>query len=80
MYDCDVENKYARYSYFHVEGSSVNYKLHFSGYSGTAGDGFNVFTTMNGMPFSTRDSDNDLQSPKTVQKSMEVVDGGTGIA
>jgi len=25
-------NKYARYSYFHVEGSSVNYKLHYGGY------------------------------------------------
>ena len=25
MYDCDGVNKYARYSYFHVEGSSVNY-------------------------------------------------------
>ena len=32
MYDCDGVRKYARYSYFHVEGSSVNYKLHVSGY------------------------------------------------
>ena len=38
MYDCDGVRKYARYSYFHVEGSSVNYTLHYSGYSGTAGD------------------------------------------
>ena len=38
MYDCDGVRKYARYSYFHVEGSSVNYQLHVSGYSGTAGD------------------------------------------
>ena len=24
MYDCDGVRKYTRYSYFHVEGSSVN--------------------------------------------------------
>ena len=56
MYDCDGVRKYARYSYFHVEGSSVNYKLHVSGYSGTAGDSLNYH---NKMEFSTRDRDND---------------------
>ena len=59
MFDCDGARKYARYSYFHVEGSSVNYKLHVSGYSGTAGDDF---TYHNGMQFSTRDRDNDQRS------------------
>ena len=56
MYDCDGVNNYARYSYFHVEGSSVNYKLYVSGYSGTAGDSLNYH---NEMEFSTRDRDND---------------------
>ena len=59
MYDCDGVRKYARYSYFHVEGSSVNYKLHISGYSGTAGDGFTTVRNLNRMQFSTRDRDND---------------------
>ena len=58
MYDCDGVNKYARYSYFHVEGSSVNYKLHHSGYSGTAGDSF----AGNGLQFTTKDRDNDMYS------------------
>ena len=57
MYDCIGARKYARYSYFHVEGSSVNYKLHLGGYSGTAGD--SLASEHNGMPFSTRDRDND---------------------
>ena len=63
MYDCDGVNKYARYSYFHVEGSSVNYKLHISGYSGTARDSFNRGSDhLNGMQFSTWDRDNDRWS------------------
>ena len=59
MYDCDGVNKYARYSYFHVEGSSVNYKLHVSGYSGTAGESLIYH---NEMQFSTWDHDNDERS------------------
>ena len=62
MYDCDGVRKYARYSYFHVEGSSVNYKLHVSGYSGTAGDSFRQVVDLNGMQFSTRDRDHDQWS------------------
>ena len=58
MYDCDGVNKYARYSYFHVEGSSVNYKLHYGGYSGTAGDSLTA-GGHNGVQFSTWDRDND---------------------
>ena len=61
MYDCSGVRKYARYSYFHVEGSSVNYKLHFSGYSGTAGDSFTT-GGHNGMQFTTWDRDNDKRS------------------
>ena len=47
MYNCDEVWKYARYSYFHVEGSSVNYKLHVSGYSGTAGDSLRSLSKWN---------------------------------
>ena len=62
MYDCDGVRKYARYSYFHVEGSSVNYKLHVSGYSGTAGDSIAGGHNINGMQFTTWDRDNDQRS------------------
>ena len=58
MYDCDGVRKYARYSYFHVEGSSVNYRLHVSGYSGTAGDDLSY---SNVAQFSTSDRDNDQE-------------------
>ena len=61
MYDCYGVRKYAKYSYFHVEGSSVNYKLHISGYSGTAGDSFTT-GGHNGKQFTTWDHDNDLRS------------------
>ena len=62
MYDCDGVRKYARYSYFHVEGRSVNYKLHISGYSGTAGNSFREVVDLNGMQFSTLDRDHDQRS------------------
>ena len=62
MYDCDGVRKYARYSYFHVEGNSVNYKLHHGGYSGTAGDSLTAGQSANGMQFSTWDHDNDQRS------------------
>ena len=59
LYDCDRVRKYTRYSYFHVEGSSVNYKLHINGYSGTAGDSLPGLHSLNEMQLSTRDRDND---------------------
>ena len=62
MYDCDGVNKYARHSYFHVEGSSVNYTLHVNGYSGTAGDSFRQGVDLNGMQFTTWDRDHDQSS------------------
>ena len=62
MYDCEGVRKYARYSYFHVEGSSVNYKLHISGYSGTVGDSLKYNNHHNEAQFSTNDRDNDLHS------------------
>ena len=71
MYDCDGVNKYARYSYFHVEGSSVNYKLHYGGYSGTAGDSLSMTYSLNGMHFTTKDRDNDLWSNGNCAVSYE---------
>ena len=70
MYDCDGVRKYARYSYFHVEESSVNYKVHFSGYSGTAGD---TFTSggHNEMQFTTWDRDNDKRSTANCAEQYE---------
>ncbi len=67
MYNCDGVGKYARYSYFHVEGNSVNYKLHISGYSGTAGDGFGYH---NQMQFTTWDRDNDEHSTVNCATSL----------
>ncbi len=57
MYDCDGVRTYARYSYFHVEGSSANYKLYVRGYSGRARDSFR-----SGEQFSTWDRDHDQSS------------------
>ena len=46
----------------HVEGSSVNYELHVSGYTGMAGDSFTAIVNLNGMQFTTRDHGNDQWS------------------
>ncbi|XP_019641722.1 PREDICTED: angiopoietin-related protein 1-like, partial [Branchiostoma belcheri] len=58
--------KYAKYSSFSV-GSSSNYSLSVSGYSGTAGDGFSGSRSrskpyLTGQPFSARDVDRDASS------------------
>ncbi|KAI8500857.1 hypothetical protein Bbelb_216750 [Branchiostoma belcheri] len=50
--------KYAKYSSFSV-GSSSDYRLSVSGYSGTAGDGFSF---VSGQAFSARDVDRDANS------------------
>ena len=47
---------YAIYNMFYVEGEDEKYKVHFGGYSGTAG---NSFSHHNGNKFSTKDNDND---------------------
>ena len=59
MKDKDGNSAYASYSTFYVGGSTTDYTLHVSGYSGTAGDSL---TYHNLMKFSTNDHDNDNHS------------------
>ncbi|XP_035689136.1 angiopoietin-related protein 1-like [Branchiostoma floridae] len=56
LVDWNNESRYAEYSTFRVSGESDGYRLHISGYSGTAGDSM---TYNNGHRFSTVDRDND---------------------
>ncbi|XP_019642244.1 PREDICTED: microfibril-associated glycoprotein 4-like [Branchiostoma belcheri] len=56
--------KHAKYSSFSVGDSSTNYRLNVGGYSGTAGDGFDLRSlyatnNLNGQGFSARDVDHD---------------------
>ena len=55
--DYDNNTAYANYSSFYIGGSSTDYTLQVSGYSGTAGDGLAYH---NGHKFSTKDNDNDV--------------------
>ena len=61
-------SKYVCYDYFHVGTPSTNYRLTIGGYQnwgiGTAGDSMTRGTNnnVNGMPFSTHDTDNDRWS------------------
>ena len=50
--------KYAHYNHFTVGNPSTNYTLSVQRYSGTAGD--SLLTIHNGMQFSTKDRENDL--------------------
>ncbi|KAI8489056.1 Fibrinogen- domains (FReDs) [Branchiostoma belcheri] len=59
--DWDGETRYATYDIFRVSGESDQYRLHISGYSGTAGDSMAYH---NGMMFSTVDRDNDAYSSR----------------
>lgn len=56
----------AEYSSFYIDSESANYKLHVSGYSGDAGDAFNVGTfasrIINKMKFYTPDRNNSCAS------------------
>ena len=58
MRDEDGVNRYAKYSSFYIGGSSTDYTLHVSGYSGS----YCVIdlTHHNGNKFTTKDNDNDL--------------------
>jgi len=51
--------KYAKYGEFQIGDEQTKYKVHVRGYSGNAGDSL---LYLNGVPFSTYDHDNDLNS------------------
>jgi len=53
----DGQSRYANYSHFQVGDAVSKYVLSISGYTGTAGDSMAFH---NGMPFTTKDQDNDL--------------------
>ena len=54
--------KYAHYSFFSVGSSGTNYTLNIAGYTGNAGDSWITGYNLNGVPFSTKDRDNDQWS------------------
>ena len=56
----DGTKSYLSYSSFRIGPSSSNYQLSISGFNGiTATDPFSTFSSINGMPFTTYDKDND---------------------
>ncbi|XP_035691248.1 fibrinogen-like protein 1 [Branchiostoma floridae] len=57
--DWNNESRYAEYSTFSVSGESDGYRLHISGYSGTAGDCITGWPSNNRQRFSTVDRDLD---------------------
>ena len=59
MRDENNATRYAKYSSFYIGGSSTDYTLHISGFSGF---GFGDGTNHNGQKFSTKDDDNDANS------------------
>ncbi|XP_078667096.1 microfibril-associated glycoprotein 4-like [Branchiostoma floridae x Branchiostoma belcheri] len=70
--------KYAKYSSFSVGSSSSNYRLYVSGYSGTAGDGFDLSTSkpLSGQAFSARDVDRDAWSAGSCAGGRDISMGG----
>ncbi|XP_078667364.1 microfibril-associated glycoprotein 4-like [Branchiostoma floridae x Branchiostoma belcheri] len=70
--------KYAKYSSFSV-GSGSYYRLHVSGYSGTAGDGFSDFSSnplLTGQAFSARDVDRDAWPGVNCAGGLSTYTGG----
>ena len=57
--DFDGNSRYAQYKAFEVGNEASGYVLNFGSYSGNAGDSF---AEQNGMKFSTRDKDQDVDS------------------
>ena len=57
MTDKNHNSAYASYSTFYIGGSTTDYTLHISGYSGTAGDSF---TYHNLTKFTTKDKNNNI--------------------
>ncbi|XP_078576489.1 uncharacterized protein LOC144862097 [Branchiostoma floridae x Branchiostoma japonicum] len=64
--DWNADTRFAEYSTFRLSGESDGYRLHLSGYSGTAGD---TMAGNNGQRFSTVDRDNDASSYHCSQRS-----------
>ncbi|XP_035670248.1 deleted in malignant brain tumors 1 protein-like [Branchiostoma floridae] len=62
MEDWGGNKRFALYSTFRVSGEADGYRLHISGYSGTAGDSMTGSHSLNGRRFSTVDRDNDAWS------------------
>ena len=61
MRDKDGVYGYAKYSSFYIGGSSTDYTLHISGYSGPSNVGDSL-AYHNNNKFSTKDNDNDNYS------------------
>ncbi|CAC5415418.1 unnamed protein product [Mytilus coruscus] len=61
--DLSNEKAYATYCEFSVQNESSNYRLHISGYEGTAGDSMMDYrwNSLNGRMFTTKDRDNDIR-------------------
>ena len=59
MGDFEGNTRSATYTSFYIEGSSADYKLHVSGYTGSAGDSFSAHS---GKKFTTKENDNDHDS------------------
>lgn len=55
--DWENNTAYAQYGHFSIDSEDEDYKLHVSGYNGTAGDALNEYH--DGMKFTTIDKDND---------------------
>ena len=67
MADFRGDKKYAYYNFFMIGNAASKYKLQVAGYKGTAGDSIISSYNINGMAFSTPDSDNDLSSSNCAQ-------------
>ena len=55
--DFEGNKRFAKYSLFYINDSSIDYQIGIDGYSGDAGDSM---IEHNGMKFSTKDQDNDV--------------------
>ncbi|XP_039254554.1 fibrinogen C domain-containing protein 1-like [Styela clava] len=66
--DWEGNSAYALYSKFSMGGTSSNYQLTVSGYSGTAGDSLSHHS---GMAFSTKDRDNDTDDDGNCAKDLK---------
>ncbi|VDI73275.1 ficolin [Mytilus galloprovincialis] len=66
--DFEGNSRYAKYSKFSVGDARTKYTLNIDGYSGNAGDSF---TFHNGMMFSTKDEDYDINLPGSCSQAFK---------